>query len=98
MFETGEYDDVEPRLSDVGVRAGPAAAPGSRSPSPSARASPLASFAAARSAAPPAITAEGDGVITVRKGLKAGRYRIGVRAEDLAGNRSAKQTLRLTVR
>ena len=44
------------------------------------------------------VTAEGDGAITVRKGLAAGRYRIDLRAEDLSGNRSAKQTLRLTVR
>ena len=44
------------------------------------------------------VTAEGDGAITVRMGLGAGRYRIDLRAEDVAGNRSARQVLRLTVR
>jgi hypothetical protein len=33
-----------------------------------------------------------------RKALRAGRYRVELRAEDVAGNRSGLRTARLTVR
>jgi plastocyanin len=97
VFETGEYDDVEPRLSGLGVRR---AGGGARIAfTVSERARVTARFLRGGKVRRTArVTAEGDGVITVRKGLKTGRYRIGLRAEDLAGNRSAKRTLRLTVR
>jgi plastocyanin len=35
---------------------------------------------------------------TLRKGLRPGRYRVELRAEDVAGNRSGLRTARLTVR
>jgi plastocyanin len=97
VFETGEYDDAAPRLSDLRARR---AGGGARVAfTVSERSRVTARFVRGgklrRSAR---VTAEGDGVLTVRKGLAAGRYRIDLRAEDLAGNRSAKQTLRLTVR
>ena len=96
VFETGEYDDVAPRLADVRARR---AGGGARVAfTVSERARVTARFVRGgkvrRSAR---VTADGDGVIKVRRGLAAGRYRIDLRAEDLSGNRSAKQKLRLTV-
>jgi plastocyanin len=43
------------------------------------------------------VSAAGTARATVRKGLRAGRYRVELRAEDLAGNRSGLQTARLTI-
>jgi plastocyanin len=97
VFETGEYDDSRPRLSDLGARR---AGGGVRVAfTVSERSRVTARFVRGGKVRRTArVTAEGDGVITVRRGVRAGRYRIDLRAEDLAGNRSAKQTLRLTVR
>ena len=43
------------------------------------------------------VSGSGRSSVTVR-GLRAGRYRIQVRATDLAGNRSSRKTVRLKVR
>jgi plastocyanin len=43
------------------------------------------------------VSAAGTARATVRKRLRAGRYRVELRAEDLAGNRSGLQTARLTI-
>jgi plastocyanin len=43
------------------------------------------------------VSAAGTARATVRKGLRAGRYRVELRAEDLAGNRSGLRTARLTI-
>ena len=44
------------------------------------------------------VRADGRAAITARAGLRSGRYRIELRAQDAAGNRSRVRRLRVTVR
>ena len=95
-LETGEYDGTGPSLSSVKARrTGKGARVTFRVSEESRVTAGFVRGGKVRKAV--RVKTDGRGTITVRKGLKAGRYRIEVRAEDLAGNRSAKQVRHLTV-
>jgi hypothetical protein len=95
LFESGEYDATKPTLSRVAVRR---AGKGARIRfSVSERARVVARFSRAgkvRKAA--TVSAAGDGVI--RKSLDPGRYRVVLRAQDMAGKASVKLVRHLTIR
>jgi len=98
LFESGEYDEVAPRLSDLRARRAGGGARVTFAVSERSRVTARFVRSGRMRRTARVTVAAGDGRITVRKGLKAGRYRIDLRAEDLAGNRSSKQRLRLTLR
>jgi plastocyanin len=96
VFETGAFDAAGPTLADVSVRRSGSGARVRFTVSERSRVS--ARFVRdGRTVKTAQVTAAGTAELIVRKGLRAGRYRIVLRAEDLAGNRSAPLVRRLTV-
>ena len=95
VFETGAFDDTAPVLSVAVQRAGRGARIWF---SVSERSRVVARFVrGGRTRKRARVTTDGRGAITVRNGLEPGRYRVDVRAEDLAGNVSARRVRHLAV-
>ena len=96
-METGAYDDMRPALAAVTVRrAGSGVRVAFRVSEPSRV---TARFVRrGRTVRTIGVRAAGRAAITARTGLRPGRYRIDLRAEDAAGNRSRVRRLRVTVR
>jgi plastocyanin len=97
VLETGGLDVTKPRLSAVRVRRA------SHGATIRFHVSELAVVTArfkrgGKTVKSTAFTASGSYHGTLRKGLRSGRYRVELRAEDVAGNRSGMRTAHVTVR